>query len=406
MKVLITAVGQRTEHWTDLFGLFARQPDLDLTLLLADISPGTELTLRRYSQQLAGFRYQVLRHLLGEARSGHMASILFAPGALKSPVAGGPDVIHIIGEAAYLSTAQVITWRNRQWPGVPLTLYAAQNVVTRFPRPFPWFEHRAYDGIDHAFPITPAALHVLRQKGYRGDAQIVPLGVDTARFRPPEHPRAPHRFTIGFVGRLEPHKGIADLLEAVVRLDADLLVVGRGSLTPMVRQLVERRRGRARLVEWADHQELPRLMHQMDVLALPSVEVVQRNLVPWVGIPLREQFGRVLVEAMACGVPVVGSDVGEIDHVTGAGGLTFPAGNVDALTAALRCVRDDEVLARRLGRNAAARARSEFSWARSASLMRAVWEQLAGSPPAPVAPGPQRAACLPAAPAGTKVGRP
>ena len=400
MKVLITVVGQRTEHWTDLFGLLAEQPDLDLTLLLADISPGTEVTLRRYSEQFAGFRYQVLPHRLSEARSGHMASILFAPGALRSQVGVRPDVIHIIGEAAYLSTAQVVSWRNRYWPSVPLTLYAAQNIVTRFPLPFPWFERRAYNAVDHAFPITPGALQVLRQKGYRGAAEIVPLGVDTSRFAPPERPPAPHPFTIGFVGRLEPHKGVAHLLQAVERLDADLLAVGRGSLTPMVQQLAERRPGRVRLLEWADHEHLPGLMHQMDVLVLPSTPVVQRNVVPWVGIPLREQFGRVLVEAMACGVPVIGSDLGEIAHVVGAGGLTFPAGNVDALTAALQQVRDDDALASRLSQNGAARAVSEFDWTRSIRLMRTVWEQLTGSLAAPAAQRVQQlcraAGCRPA----------
>ena len=87
----------------------------------------------------------------------------------------------------------------------------------------------------------------------------------------------------------------------------------------------------------------------MSVLALPSAEIVQRNVVPWVGIPLREQFGRVLVEAMACGVPVVGSDVGEIGHVIGGAGLTFPAGDVPALSRAIAAVRGDPALALRLG---------------------------------------------------------
>ena len=134
------------------------------------------------------------------------------------------------------------------------------------------------------------------------------------------------------------------------------------------------------LVDWADHEQLPELLRQMSVLVLPSAETVQRNVVPWVGIPLREQFGRVLVEAMACGVPVVGSDVGEIGHVIGAAGMTYPAGNVAALTSAITAVRDDPALARRLGSAGVERARSEFSWDRAALAMCEIWRRLAPAP--------------------------
>ena len=118
----------------------------------------------------------------------------------------------------------------------------------------------------------------------------------------------------------------------------------------------------------------------MSVLVLPAAEIVQRNVVPWVGIPLREQFGRVLVEAMACGVPVVGSDVGEIGHVIGAAGMTYPAGNIAALSSAITVVRDDPALARRLGSAGIERARNEFSWDRAVMAMCEIWRQLATAP--------------------------
>ena len=378
MRVLITAVGHRTEHWTDFFAILGARPEVELTLLLADVSSQTELSLGGSGGGEAAMKMHVLPHLLGEARSGHMASIVFAPGPLRQLEADRPDVVHIIGEAAYLSTWQLLRWCRRRWPGVPVSLYAAQNIVTRFPPPFPWLERRAYKSVSHALPITPAALHVLQAKGYRGPATIVPLGVDTRRFNPAA-PSPDGRFTVGFVGRLEPHKGIATLLAAVEPLDVDLLVVGRGSLSPLVQAAASRRPDRVRLVDWADHEQLPALLRRMSVLVLPSTEVVQRNVLPWIGIPLREQFGRVLVEAMACGVPVIGSDLGEIRHVVGPAGLTVPPDDATSLGGAIARLRDDPALARQLGEAGISRARGEFSWDRAIARTIDVWRDLAAA---------------------------
>jgi glycosyltransferase involved in cell wall biosynthesis len=375
MHVLITAVGKRTEHWSSLFQALTDRTDVQVTVCAADVSVLTQRALEQLGERCDRFRFHLTPHLLGEDRTGHMASILFGPGIGRALKGERPDAIHVIGEAAYLSTLQTVRLRDRYWPGTPVTLYAAQNIVMRFPFPFPFLERRAHRAVGHAFPITPAALQVLRLKGYQGPATVVPLGVDTDAFTPaPARPQRP--YTVGFVGRLEPHKGIDDLLRAAERLDCRLLAIGHGSLRGRIEQAAARRPGRVSLVPWADHEQLPSLMARMDVLVLPSVEIVQRHVVPWIGIPLREQFGRVLVEAMACGIPVVGSDVGEIRHVIGPAGLVFPAGDVTALADCLTRIRDDSGLARRLGEAGVSRARSEFAWSRIAESLCRIWREL------------------------------
>jgi len=65
---------------------------------------------------------------------------------------------------------------------------------------------------------------------------------------------------------------------------------------------------------------------------------------------------------MACGLPVIGSDVGEIGYVMGDAGLSFPAGDTDALTARLGQLQDNPELAAELGRRGLARARGQFGW--------------------------------------------
>lgn len=376
MHVMVSVVGKRTEHWTDLFAALADRPEMSLTVLAADVSEGTRRDLDRLSRGSSRLRSFVLPHRIGEDRTGHMASVVFAGNALRAVARDQrPDVVHVIGEAAYLSTWQMLRLRRRHWPGVPATLYAAQNVVIRFPPPFPMIERFAYGAVDHTFPITPAALRVLRAKDYRGRATLVPLGVDTSAFRPPPVTLSRPEFTAGFVGRLEPHKGIGDLLRAVEILDCDLLVVGDGSMRGDVERAAARRPGRVTLHGWTDHQTLPGLLAKMDALVLPSVELVQRNVVPWIGIPLREQFGRVLVEAMACGVPVVGSEIGEIPWVIGPAGLTVPPQDAGALADRLGRLRDDPGLAKELAGSGLVRATTEFSWERIADLMCRVWEQ-------------------------------
>ncbi|MFI6762307.1 glycosyltransferase family 4 protein [Micromonospora sp. NPDC050417] len=386
MHVLVTAVGQRTEHWTELFEALCERPGVELTVLVADVTDVTREELARLARRHRRMHYQVLPYLLGERRTGHMASVLFGPGfgAVAVP---RPDVVHVIGEAAYLSTWQVVRLCRRRWPTTPLTLYAAQNIVMRFPQPFPLLERRAYQAVSHVFPITPAALDVLRVKGYRGDATIVPLGVDGNRFQPRPTPPSTGAFTAGFVGRLEQHKGLPDLLRAAELIDCDLLLIGEGSLRPLVEEAARRRPGRVVLHGWTEHRNLPALLARMSALVLPSVELIQRNVLPWIGIPLREQFGRVLVEAMACGVPVVGSDVGEIRHVIGAAGLIFPPGDPVALADRLGRLRDHPDLAAELSARGVDRVCEEFTWDQIAHRMYDIWTNLLTARQ-PDAPGP------------------
>ncbi|WP_020574381.1 glycosyltransferase family 4 protein [Actinopolymorpha alba] len=375
MHVLIAAVPYRTEHWLDLLRVLVRRPDIEITFFTASTSDRSRQALEYLAETFPHFRFHVAPRLIGEEGTGHMASVMYRPGSARVLKSRRPDVLHIIGEPAYLSTAQMLALRKRYWPDVPVTMYAAQNVVTRFPFPFPSLEQRAYDAIDCALPITPAAENVLRTKGYRGQVRLVPLGVDTELFQPVAMPLPSHPFTVGFVGWFTRYKGIGDLLAAARQIDCDLLFVGSGSLSEEIQQEAARRPGRIELHSWVDRRDLPALLARMDVLALPSVELVQRNVAPWIGIPLREQFGRVLVEAMACGVPVVGSDVGELPYVIGSAGLIFRAGNPAALATRLAQIRDDPALAQRLG--AAGQTRAQlFSWSRIADSLCQTWQGL------------------------------
>lgn len=375
MHVLISVIANRADHWVDLFKALLRRPGIELTVFAATMTSRAREELQVLAEEHPHFHVHVASRLPGADLTGHMASVMVRPGSGRVLRSRRPDVVHIIGEPAYLSTRQVLHMRRRYWPDIPVTVYAAQNVVTHFPFPFPLVERHTYESVDCAFPITPAALNVLRTKGYQGKACVVPLGVDTDTFRPSTRPATVRPFTVGFVGLFERHKGIGTLLDAAESLDCNLLFVGKGRLTSRIEQAASRRPGRIEIHPWVPRGELPSLLARMDVLALPAVEVVQHNVLPWVGIPLKEQFGRVLIEAMACGVPVVGSNVGEIPYVVGPAGLVFSAGNPNSLAECLRRIRDDAALAERLSATALSRARL-FSWSRIADSLCRTWQAI------------------------------
>src|SRR5262249_1025710 len=120
---------------------------------------------------------------------------------------------------------------------------------------------------------------------------------------------------VGYIGRVVPEKAVEVLVDAVAALDARLLIVGDGS----ARAGLEARpagwpRGKARFVGAVKDTDVPEYLAAMDVLVLPS-----RTTDTWA-----EQFGHVLIEAMAAGVPVVGSSSGAIPEVVGDAGVIVP----------------------------------------------------------------------------------
>jgi glycosyltransferase involved in cell wall biosynthesis len=108
------------------------------------------------------------------------------------------------------------------------------------------------------------------------------------------------------------------------------------------------------------------------VLVLPS-----RTIARW-----KEQFGRVIIEAHACGTPVIGSDSGAIPEVIADAGLVFPEGDAPKLAAALETLAQNPTLARDLGTKGLDNARTLFTWKNVAERMATIFQQAAGTLPA------------------------
>lgn len=212
------------------------------------------------------------------------------------------------------------------------------------------------------------------------DIAVTPFGVDLTRFVPDRSRRSHGRLTIGIVKSLAPKYGVDLLLRAFAGLIADsdvkllpdecrLLVVGdgpqRGELESLAREL-----GIVSCVEFAGavpHADVPAWLNRLDVYAAPSRLD-------------SESFGVAVIEASACALPVVVSDVGGLPEVVREGetGLVVPRDDVPALQAALKRLALDSQLRERLGQGGRAHVEREYEWGHCVNLMERCLESCIG----------------------------
>lgn len=302
-----------------------------------------------------------LRPRRGEAVRGvrtwgsHPALFVYDPVPLWRALGERWDVLDLHEEPFALATVEILLLRALRGVRTPYVLYSAQNIRKRYPIPFRWLERWALRGASGISVCNRQAGAICEDKGFPGRATLIPLGVERrpGSLRPGEP--AEHGSTaVGYAGRLAPHKGVDVLLRAIAgEARLHLRVAGAGPDEGRLRALASDLgiADRVTFLGSLSGTDLDDFYRSVDVVAIPSLPTPG-----WL-----EQFGRVAVEAMAAGTPVVASDSGALPDVVGGAGLLVPPGDPDALRASLLRVVDDPGLAERLVERGYERAAS-CSW--------------------------------------------
>jgi phosphatidylinositol alpha-1,6-mannosyltransferase len=288
------------------------------------------------------------------------------------------DVVHAWEEPYILASAQVAYHTRRD---ARLIFSSFQNLPKTYPPPFRQIERYCLRRASGWTAFGRTVAENLRDRpGYRErPMRTIPLGVDLGVFRPDVEARRgvlkalgwsePGPPIVGYLGRFVPQKGIDLLLRALDRLPPGrwrALWVGGGPMEATLREWAGRQGDRVRVVTGVGHEEVPAYLNAMDLLAAPSQTTPR-----W-----KEQFGRMLLEAMGSGVPIVASDSGEIPYVVDDAGRIVPEADEPAWVAALQDLVENPTVRHDLRERGLARAREVYDWPIVARQYLEFFEQL------------------------------
>jgi D-inositol-3-phosphate glycosyltransferase len=321
----------------------------------------------------------------------------FVEGALAQAVAD--DVQYQILHSHYWLSGAAARELRRHW-GTPIvhmfhTLGRMKNIVAQ-KRPQEQetgrriaVETDIVNFADALVAATPAEENQLTQLyGADGDRiHVISPGVDIDRFHPIPAAHAKERIEICpehrmilFVGRIEPLKGIDHLLQAIARVVERRPELREGLCVPIIGGAVDRIH---------EEDEMVRLRELREALGIGDVVTFQgsRNqdtlqyyysAAEMVVMPSDyESFGMVALEAMACGTPVIASDVGGLAFLVkdGRTGYRVPAGDTEALADRISHLLTDELSRRRIGQRAACWAES-YAWPNIADRIEGVYREV------------------------------
>jgi glycosyltransferase involved in cell wall biosynthesis len=332
----------------------ASKPNIDLHLVIPSVWKEFGRTMIAEQARDEGFPVHVLP--IGLAESGPMKWYLhFYPGLRRLLRKLDPDVIHLWEEPWSVVAMQAQLMRGR----AALVLEVDQNILKRLPPPFEAMRRFVLSRTDHILSRSPDATEVVRACGYAGPVTPIGYGVDLGTFVPDPQPAAApsnRQLRLGYVGRLIEEKGLDDALDALAGTASPvtLSIMGEGPDDA-------RLRGRVAALGLGDRVDVRGWGSPLQVAdflrGLDAVVLLTRTTKA-----VREQFGRVIIEAQACGIPVIGSNCGAIPDVVSDGGWIVPERDPESLRLLLDTLSADRTQVHAKARAARANVLARFSY--------------------------------------------
>lgn len=268
----------------------------------------------------------------------------------------GADIVHV-AETYYNYTHQaILAKRKGHIKKVISTVWEVIPHNNEGIRGRKEFKRMARENIDHYIAVTELAKKALVKEGVpEKKISVIRVGVDLDKFKPTSGKKAKSILNILCVARLVPEKGIEDLLHAFLNIKqtnnkVHLTFIGSGPL----RHSTTGYKGIS--VKQVPYKNMAREYAKADIFCLPS-----RQTKTW-----QEQYGMVLVEAMACGLPIVSTDTGAIPEVCGEVALYSKPGELSGLQTNLEKLIYNEQLRQSMALSARVRAEDLFDCLRVA----------------------------------------
>ncbi|MCR8632408.1 glycosyltransferase family 4 protein [Paenibacillus radicis (ex Xue et al. 2023)] len=377
MKVLFISHSNVIKTYQHKISIISENADVEI-LLVVPKEYKENLNIIRGEALNNNYKFKALNAVFGRSGRQHFH---FYPKLFNVLLKFKPDIIHLEEEPRSLITALTIFLSKILRLKAKVIFYTALNIKTDWKERYKIINIRrhvysicqwySFKHSDIGIAITDEAGKVLHDMGFAKQIEVISenCGVNLEQYKRKKERKDTKITRIGFVGRLEYLKGLHILLEAISKLEIpfQLTIIGGGDKEKYIK--ISKKLNLEKHIIWKDHvphEMMCDVYENIDILVLPSITTKY----------VKEQFGRVLVEAMASGVPVIGSNSGGIPYVIGDAGLIFEENNVDELKECIEIISLKEGMWEILSEKGFARVKDNFTNYSIAQKLSKIYKEL------------------------------
>jgi glycosyltransferase involved in cell wall biosynthesis len=265
-----------------------------------------------------------------------------------------PDIVHVEEEPFTFAGWQFI--RAAKKLGKKSIFFTWENIDRTYNPLYSYFNDYCIKNSDAIIAGNEEAKAIFKSRDFKGPIEVIPqYGLNMEDFIVRKSRKDKKYFTIGYIGRITPEKGIDTVVEALKGLkNVKFVLAGTGPMDyiEMIKDKVcGLKEGTVEFAGFMGRDKIAAFLSSIDALVLPSLTTPQ-----W-----KEQFGRVIIEAFASKTAVIGSSSGEIPNVIGGAGLVFKEGDAFNLIKTVNKLSKNPALYKKLVEKGFKRAKNNYT---------------------------------------------